>query len=132
MFSLMSRIDKSLAAFRNVHPLSSEGYLSPNQLWIKGLSRIASDEDFISELLSILASVGCMQMHSLFCRVMHNYMASTGMVHCQWMVSLGSSKLKIACLMMTTQWTHPTTMDWIYSSPHWLLSTHMLYSMLSM
>lgn len=52
LFSLhhifIPRINNSLIAFKNAwncHPLSSEGYLSPNQLWISGLSRVGMDAD---------------------------------------------------------------------------------------
>lgn len=46
-YVFIPRINRSLTAFQaawNMHPLSSEGGLSPNQLWISGLSRMSMDE----------------------------------------------------------------------------------------
>ncbi len=42
-----SRINRSLTAFKNGwnnHPLSSEGYITPLQLWISGLTRELSND----------------------------------------------------------------------------------------
>ena len=47
------RINKTLITFKNAwncHPLSSEGCLSPNQLWISRLSRVGMDADIQTEV----------------------------------------------------------------------------------
>ena len=47
-YIFIPRANNSLAAFKsawNSHPLSSEGCLSPNQLWISGLSQMDMDAD---------------------------------------------------------------------------------------
>ena len=46
----LPRINMSFMSSWNPHPLSSEGGLSPNQLWISGLSRTSVD-GVISEVI---------------------------------------------------------------------------------
>lgn len=54
------RVNSSLTAFKNAwnsHPLTSEGCLSPNQLWISGLSRIDTDANVQTQLYGVDWSV---------------------------------------------------------------------------
>ena len=52
-YIFIPRINAALSTFLNAwncHPLSSEGYLSPNQLWISGLTRRLEEEEVLSEV----------------------------------------------------------------------------------
>ena len=52
-YIFLPRINTSLKMFAaawNNHPLSSEGNLSPNQLWIAGLARSHIQDDQITEV----------------------------------------------------------------------------------
>jgi hypothetical protein len=51
----LPRISHSLDQFLNgwnVHPVSTENNLSPNQLWIRGLMEIANSNNGIAQLIS--------------------------------------------------------------------------------
>ena len=59
-YIFIPRINSSLTAFKNAwnsHPLTSEGCLSPNQLWISGLSKVNEDADLQREVIKLKHSL---------------------------------------------------------------------------
>ena len=56
----LPRINRSLCAFKNGwnnHPLSSEGHMTPMQMWISGLIREPIEEENLSEVFLMYAIV---------------------------------------------------------------------------
>ena len=55
-YIFIPRINSSPTAFQECmdsHPLTSEGCLSPNQLWISGLSKVNEDADLQREVIKL-------------------------------------------------------------------------------
>ncbi len=77
-YIFIPRINRSLAAFKeawNCHPMSSEGGLSPNQLWISGLARTAMEEQLSEvihvKIVSFLLSTAYIHIDLHDCTYMH-------------------------------------------------------------